>query len=243
MNYQFIKEQLQTTLRQFKRGQISLREAKDLYNIPRSTLQRHARQKPKKHGGQTILSEGEEIRLVQLVVLAGKWGYPVEKIDIRYIVKGYLDRKGIRVAKFKNNMPGPDWTNLFYSRHRELLTERMCENIKRSPAAVSREIINKYFDNLQENLQNVKSKSIINYDETCFVDNPRRKKVIVKRKTRHPERIIDSTLDVSVFGPMKTAWRSALQDWKKIQGFFAEGIFSKFTKSCCKQIRNFKSKY
>ncbi|KAJ8937993.1 hypothetical protein NQ318_015490 [Aromia moschata] len=107
--------------------------------------------------------------------------------------KGYLDRKGVKVAKFMNNMPGADWANLFYSRHKGLLTERLCENIKRSRAAVSSEIINKYFDNLQESLENVEPGSIINYDETCFVDDPGRKKVIVKRKTRHPERIIDST--------------------------------------------------
>lgn len=189
----YSKEQLETALRQFRRGQITLREAEELYNIPRSTLQRHAKQKPKKHGGQTILSEGEESRLVHLIVLAGEWGYPLEKIDIRYIVKAYLDRKGIRVAKFNNNMPGVDWANLFCLRHKESLTERLCENIKRARASVSREIINKYFDHLQENLQNVETESIINYDETCFVDDPGRKKVIVKRKTRHPERIIDST--------------------------------------------------
>ncbi|KAJ8938802.1 hypothetical protein NQ314_011338 [Rhamnusium bicolor] len=50
-------------------------------------------------------------------------------------------------------------------------------------------------------------------------------------------------LDVSVFDPKKKAWRSALQEWKKILGFFAEGMFSKFTKSWYKQIRNCKSKY
>lgn len=108
-------------------------------------------------------------------------GIPVEKNDIRYIViKVYLDRKGIRVTKF-NNMPGVDWANLFCLCHKESLTERLCGNIKRARAAVSRDIIGKYFDHLQENIPNLYPKTIINYDETCFLDDSGRKKVIVKK--------------------------------------------------------------
>lgn len=32
---------------------------------------------------------------------------------------------------------------------------------------------------------------ILNYDETNMTDDPSRKKVVVRRETRHPERIID----------------------------------------------------
>lgn len=35
--------------------------------------------------------------------------------------------------------------------------------------------------------------AIINYDETCFVDDPGKKKVVVRRGSKHPERIMDST--------------------------------------------------
>lgn len=187
------KNVFKTALRQYKSGQISLRDAHEIFNIPKSTLQRHATKDVKKPGGQPILRAEEETRLVELITMMGEWGYPLEKIDIRYIVKGYLDRKGIKVAKFDNNLPGYDWVNLFYSRHQQTLTVRLCENIKRSRASITPEIVNNFFDNLAEVLQNVQPQSIINYDETCFVDDPGRKHVVVKRRTRHPERIIDST--------------------------------------------------
>lgn len=183
---------LQTALNQYRRGQISLREANEIYNIPRSTLSRHNRGPVKKQGGQTALTEAEEQHLVQLIVLAGEWGYPLDKLDLRYAVKGYLDRKGVNVRKFKNNLPGLDWANSFLLRHKAALTQRLCENIKRARAAVSHETVNSYFDNLQNLLKDVQPNSMVNYDETCFVDDPGRKKVIVRRKTRHPERIIDS---------------------------------------------------
>ena len=73
------------------------------------------------HGEQTMLSECEEIRLAELITLVGVWEYPLEKIDIRYMVKGYLDRKGKKVIKFNKNLPGIDWVNLFYSGHKEFL--------------------------------------------------------------------------------------------------------------------------
>lgn len=188
-NYEQIT--FQTALRQYRRGQISLREAQQIYEIPKSTLQRHNTGPMKKHGGQTILTQNEEEHLVQLIVLAGEWGYPFDKWDIRCAVKGYLDRKGVKISRFKKNLPGPDWVRSFLFRHKNVLTQRLCENIKRARAGVTHESVNLYFDNLQDTLKDIQPNSIVNYDETCFVDDPGRKKVVVRRKTRHPERIID----------------------------------------------------
>lgn len=184
---------LRSALNRLKKGHITLRRASEIYGIPKSTLQRHSKSVQGKHGGPTVLSHAEETRLVELITLAAEWGYPLDKIDCRYIVKGFLDRKGVKVKKFKNNLPGTDWARLFYQRHKDILTERLCENIKRSRAAVSEDTVNLYFDNLQTVLLNVEPGSIVNYDETCFVDDPGRKKVLVRRTTRHPERIIDSS--------------------------------------------------
>lgn len=33
--------------------------------------------------------------------------------------------------------------------------------------------------------------AIINYDKTCFVDDPGKKKVVVKRSSKHPECVTD----------------------------------------------------
>jgi type IV secretory pathway VirB4 component len=69
----------------------------------------------------------------------------------------------------------------------------LAENIKRARAAVCPETINEYFDNLDTSLQDVKPKNVVNYDETNFVDDPGRRKVIVRRSVKHAEKIIDSS--------------------------------------------------
>ncbi|KAJ4437781.1 hypothetical protein ANN_13719 [Periplaneta americana] len=75
----------------------------------------------------------------------------------------------------------------------------MGENVKRARAAVSRSTVTDYFNNLEVSLNGVPHTKIINYDETNFCDDPGQEKVIVKRGTRHPERIVDySKTSISV---------------------------------------------
>ena len=75
---------------------------------------------PKKSGADVKLQDGplalgEDIKkhLVQRL-LCGKWEYPMNKYDLCCIVKGYLDRKSVKNAKFKNNMPSIEyWVSFF----------------------------------------------------------------------------------------------------------------------------------
>lgn len=53
-------------------------------------------------------------------------------------VKFHLGQFGYTVKKLKNNRSGPDWAKYFFKRHKNNLTLRMCQNIKRNRAAVSR---------------------------------------------------------------------------------------------------------
>lgn len=98
------------------------------------------------------------------ILLCAEWGYPFDKYDIRLLVKGYLDRRGKKVKKFKNGtMPGRDWADSFLTRHKDILALRMCQNIKRSRASVSRNTINQYFDNLSNSLDGVPNLTTIKY--------------------------------------------------------------------------------
>lgn len=45
--------------------------------------------------------------------MVGEWGFPLTSLDIRLIVKGYLDRCGRNEIRFKNNMPGVDFIEIF----------------------------------------------------------------------------------------------------------------------------------
>lgn len=173
---------------------LSIRAASTKFGVAYSVLQRRLKNPDTKTpGGQTTLSLEEEAILVERIVLCAEWGYPIDSYDLRLIVKGFLDRRGKVVPKFKNNLPGRDFAMSFLKRHKDKLSERMCQNIKRCRAAISRATINEYFDNLEKSLDGVPPENIVNYDETNLTDDPGRKKVIFKRGVKYPERIMNQS--------------------------------------------------
>lgn len=107
-------------------------------------------------------------------------------------MKYFLDQKGLTVSDFPQNLPSSQWARSFIELRPEL-SERLSENIKRARAGVNSETVNKYFDNLEVSLEGITPDCIINYDETCFVDDVGRSKIVCRRGTKHPERIIDTT--------------------------------------------------
>ena len=96
------------------------------------------------------------------------------------------------MKQFANNLPGKEWAIGFLKRRREL-TERLSNNIKRKRAEVSLATIKEYFANLTPEIDGVPPENIWNYDETNLTDDPGNKRIITKRGSKHPERIINST--------------------------------------------------
>lgn len=66
-------------------------------------------------------------------------------------------------------------------------------NIKRNRAQINEKTISDYFDNLSNAVKDVPLQKIYNYDETCMADDPGRKKIICRRGSKYPERIMNST--------------------------------------------------
>ena len=97
------------------------------------------------------------------------------------------------MPRFKNNTPGQDFVYGFLKRHKSQLKFRPSTKIKRSRAAVSRTVVKQYFDHLEKELEGVPPSNIVNYDETNLTDDPGRKKVIVKRGCKYPDRVINSS--------------------------------------------------
>jgi len=86
---------------------MNYRKAAVKYKIPRSVISRRSTKvKVNKQGGQTVLGVDVEQMLVSRLTTCGQWGFPLDTIDLRMIVKGYLDHRGVVVKKFKNNEPG-----------------------------------------------------------------------------------------------------------------------------------------
>ncbi|KAJ8911489.1 hypothetical protein NQ315_010861 [Exocentrus adspersus] len=147
---------------------MSYRAASKKYQIHYSVLYRHHKNPHlKKQGGQTCLNDAEERLIVQHIISCAEWGYPMDHLDLRIIIKNYLDSRGKIISKFKNNLPGRDF--------------------------VTPEAINTYFDHLEKELEGVPTCNIVNFDETNLSDDPGKKKIIAKRGCRYPERIMNSS--------------------------------------------------
>ncbi|XP_037869003.1 uncharacterized protein LOC119628945 [Bombyx mori] len=175
----------------YRSGNKSLKFIADKFKIDKSVLYRHATRTMKRHGGQTVLSEETEETIIKYINICADWGYPLDSLDLRFLVKYYLDKVGRTVLKFKNNLPGPDFVRSFLRRHKDQISQRNCQNIKNNRAAVSPMSLKKYFEELKLSLENVEPQNIINYDETNLTDDPGRKKIITKRGTKYPERVVN----------------------------------------------------
>lgn len=190
----YTEQELSEALQKIRTGELSQRAASETYNIARSTLQLNLKlgDRKKCHGGQTALSTDEEKLIVANLLTISEYGFPIDQYELRVLVKNYLDRKGVRLRKFQNNMPGSDWTKSFLKRNKEL-TVRFASNIKNARAEVSLDTLNIYFDNLEKELDGIPAENIYNYDESNLTDDPGKKQVITKRGCKYPERIIHSS--------------------------------------------------
>ncbi|KAJ8939281.1 hypothetical protein NQ318_014929 [Aromia moschata] len=167
---------------------MSQRAAAIKFNVPRiSLLRRIGGKHTKPVGHPTILSQAEEETIAKTLGVVAKWGFPLNRVDVRDVIKKYLDKQGKEVVVFKNNTPGPDFLDSFITRNN--LSIRTASNIKRSRSSVNRGDIFKFFNNAEVALQDVKSINLYNYDETNVTDDPGAKKVIVPRNTKRVERV------------------------------------------------------
>ena len=168
------------------------------FNLTRSVLQRYLdkrdvgeRRLPP--GGQTIISHEMEQKIVNHLVHVSEWGFPFDMLDLRMAVKRILDIEGRHIPLFKENCPGREWAMSFLQRHKTNIGQRLCQNIAKKRAAVSKEVVTEYFKELEKTLEGVPPENMINYDETNLTDDPGRKKMIFKRGVRYPERIMNSS--------------------------------------------------
>ncbi|XP_065653068.1 uncharacterized protein LOC136080380 [Hydra vulgaris] len=182
----YTQKDLQAAVNKVKNHGFTIRKAAKAYNIPLGTLHKNVKlgnQVPKKHGGQTRLDSSTENLIVQTITFMTDWRVPLDSLDIRLLVKCYCDKKKITDFIFKNNMPGVDWVQSFMKRH--CLTKSVADNVKHSWALVNEETLNRYFNNLYQELKDIPPENIYNYDETNITDNPGSKAVIVRRGHGH----------------------------------------------------------
>ena len=132
---------------------MSFRSCSKKYGIPIAVLCRRAKTpNMKTQGGQTALDLELESYMARRVATCASWGFPLDHMDIRFLVKGYLDRRGVSIRRFQANLPSKDWVNSFVRRNCDIVAHRICQNIKPSRASLSPAIIEAYFSNLEKSI-------------------------------------------------------------------------------------------
>uniref|UniRef100_A0A915HG30 Uncharacterized protein n=1 Tax=Romanomermis culicivorax TaxID=13658 RepID=A0A915HG30_ROMCU len=110
----------------------------------------------------TVFTQEEELAFVDVVIKVAEWGFPLSILDLKHIIKGYLDRAGRKVENFVENKPGKELCLSFLKHHENALSQRFASNIKRSRALVSVEEMEKYFGHLKTSLEGASPENIFN---------------------------------------------------------------------------------
>lgn len=183
---------LQEALAAIRRGE-GIRHAARKFGIPRSTLSRKARNLNHNAIGRPKALSDEESQFPRegLLVYA-KWACPLNRRDVRKIVQKYLNEQCRIEKRFVNNEPSSAWVRNFINSD-PMLSERLAQNVSRARISLTAEIVNEFFDHFEPIVKDVEPELIINYDETCMVDDPGKELVIIDRKEKHAKKIMDTS--------------------------------------------------
>jgi hypothetical protein len=189
----YTAEDVQLAVNATKEDGLSLRQASELFNVPKSTIKDHLDDDHSSNMGRpTVLSAEEEVQLLEKIQVLADWGFPLTGQDVCHFVKSYLDKKGVRSSRFKDNLPTSKWITCFLKRHPEFCLRKV-NPIKRTRAAVSREDISDFFINYSEAVEGVPPENLYNCDETNFKDDPGSSKCMVKKGTKYVEKVLNTS--------------------------------------------------
>ena len=156
-----------------------VRRAAEMFNVPKSILHDHITGKVMfgaRSGPDPYLTVEEEEELASFLIQTAKIGYPHTNLSL---VQQIVDSKGIDTTVTNG------WWERFSQRHPSM-TLRVAVPFSIARAmATDVDVLNKYFDMLEECLRN-KSSNIFNCDECGFPLNPKCLKVVDKIGAKNP---------------------------------------------------------
>ncbi|XP_071942933.1 uncharacterized protein [Antedon mediterranea] len=154
----YTRERVEIAVRRIRNGEISVRSAAKLYQIP----------KP-----DPYLTVAEENKVVEWLKSMARIGYGRTHHELKLTVKEIVESDG-RETPFKDNMPGRQWQRNFMKRHPDLAV-RLPESLGVERAAVSKEKIAGWFEECQRFIAKEKLEEafadptrLYNVDETGF---------------------------------------------------------------------------
>lgn len=187
----YTPEDMQRAVDMCKNDGYSMAAAAKACGVPRVTLLDRLKGNYKSGvpGRPRVLTQVEEEVLVEVLVLMGKFNYPLTKRHLADVVKSYLDKH--RDTRLPDNRPGKHWIRGFLRRHKNKVVVKKAQNIRRSRAAVSPADIREYFGNLEKEVKDVPPTHIFNCDESCMRDDPSAHLCVFMKGVKYPEQVKD----------------------------------------------------
>lgn len=91
----YTEESLNEALQSIKNKSLSIRQAASKFGIPKNTLHLKSQEKHSNPVGRAcVFTNEEELQFVGHIIAVSNYGFPVDMVDLRWIVKSYLDRCG-----------------------------------------------------------------------------------------------------------------------------------------------------
>lgn len=168
----------------------SIRVAAEKYSVPKTSL--HDRVSGKvdidaRPGPNAYLSFEEEEELASFLLQCAKIGYPHTKCQVLALVSRILHTKGIDTTVTNG------WWERFCKRHSQLTLKTAMPVSHARAAAADPEVLNKYFDILEQALRQNdifnRPVHIFNCDETGVPLNPKCLKIVDKKGSQNPSYI------------------------------------------------------
>lgn len=129
---QYTEETTKAALRALAEG-MPVKRAASQFHIPYTTL--HSRLSQVNRVWETwrkaALTTSEELVIAQNLAALADFGYAFDVICLREFVQSYVTASGRLVPHFVDGLPGNDWAYGFLESHKNLLSNRVCQNIVR----------------------------------------------------------------------------------------------------------------
>lgn len=183
--FNYSEDQMKDAIADVRRG-VPIATAAKRFGVPRITLMYKVKGKTpveRKMGPVLILTNSEEDLLVEWIITVARAGFPITKIELLDSVQ-HLIKELNRKNPFLHDRPGRTWYEAFLKRHPQLST-RMAQNLTSSRAAVTKQSLLSWFEEVNKYLVENNYKNILespdrvfNLDETAFFLNPKGNKVL-----------------------------------------------------------------
>ncbi|XP_035690542.1 tigger transposable element-derived protein 6-like [Branchiostoma floridae] len=231
--------QMQEAISAVKEG-LTPNKASKLFKVPRKTLTDKLKgSHPLAHGGQTVLSKGDELALESYVAQMAEWGHPISVRILKALAGEIHEReckKSDAAPRFRETkatgrlVAGRKWWRSFKKRH-PTITHRAQDPLSRERAKMSnQDVIDAFFklytDILDKNNLRSKPHLIHNCDETGISMEINRGRVLVPKGVRGVPSRSSGTKDRVTFHLAITAEGKALAPMIIYKQSFPSGAYA-----------------